>query len=543
MRAILFSSLALLGLLVSGDLGAQTFLGKDARKWQAELEADSETSRRNAAFALGKLGSHAAQSVPVLSKRLPADKSAKVREAIAFALGEIARESLIGAADPNLIPALVQGLGDGDHLVRRSSAYALGSLGRDAEPAREALEKALADDKAEVRQTAAWALGKVGLLAVPALRKALGDNDSFVKRDAANSLALIDVDAVRPALDDLAKLCGEKNSEVRRSALAALVRIVGPKDTDAAALIRQALLDTDLEVRCNAALVLSNIGGKEARAGLDVLLYALKKGGVDLRRQAAAAIHNLGEEAEKAVPDLIEALRDEDEETRGFAAVALGGIGKAAEPAVKDLVRMIGAVKERPQNRINAAVALSRVGDVPAATKEAPVLLQILEDPRQDARVRERIVWALRVHNVRLRTMDGIYPALTRVVKEVGGNENRMLRYDCAYMLGVLQGAEAPREAMDVLLEFLRDDTIQIYVGVGTSVSVSGEKDPGKANTKDIGKGDGRVMAIQALEKIGGTRIRERPEMITQLRAIAANATLNADLREKSKALLQSIGK
>jgi HEAT repeat protein len=542
MRLLLIPSLLLCGLLVSSPAKAQSFLGKNARTWQAELEAESEAGRRNAAYALGKLGSHAAPAVPVLARRLAEENKAKVREAIAFALGEIARESLAGAADPNLLPALIKALKDDEPLVRRSAAYALGNLGRDAEPARDALEAALADAKAEVRQNVAWALGKLGASGVPALRKALGDGDPLVKRDAANSLAGIEIAAVRPALGELLKLCGENNSEVRRSALAALVRIVGPEDTGAAASIRQALLDPDFEVRCNAALVLSNIGGKEAKAGLDVLLGALKKENVELRRQAAAAIHSIGPDAEKAVPALIQALRDPDEETRGNAALALGGIGQAAEKAVPALVELIASIKEHSKTRVNAAVALSKIGDVQAAVNAVPTLLAVLADPRQDPHVRERIVWALRVHKAGLRKM-GVFPTLTKVMKEEARDENRMLRYDCAYMLGALQGPEVPPATMNVLLEFLRDDTIQIFVGVGTKVKGVIEKDPGKAESKDLGQGDGRVMAIQALQQIGRARILERNDIVNQLRALAANKSLNPDLRDKTQKLLQTIGK
>lgn len=531
------------GFLTAAPVGAQDFLGKGARAWQAELDSQSEAARRNAAFALGKLGSHAAPAVSKLADRMSAEKSAKVREAIAFALGEIGRGSLNASADPSLLPALKKGLLDADHLVRRSSACALGSLGADAEPALDALAFAAQDEKAEVRQNVAWALGRVGPSAVPALRKTLGDRDPLVKRDAANSLAIIDVAAVRPALDDLAALCSEKDSQVRRAALSALMRIVGPGDVAAAAAIRQALLDPDLEVRCNAAMVLSNIGGKEAKAAVDVLLHILRKGEIEMRRQAAAAIRGVGPDAAKAVPDLIEALRDPDEEVRGNAALALGGIGPAAEPAVPRLVELAAAGDERQQTRINAAVSLSQIGEVPAAVKAVPTLLSVLEDPRHDPQVRERIVWALRVHNINLRSMQGVYPALTKVVKEEAYAKNRMLRYDCAYMLGVLQGKDIPTEALDVLLEFLRDETIQIYIGVASKVDGGGlEKDTGKAQIKDQGKGDGRVLALQALDAVGRARLSQRRDIVTQLRAIAGNNSLNPDLRTKTQQLLQKIG-
>src|SRR5438552_3804422 len=153
MRQFWITSAALLGLLVSSPAPAQSkFLAKDTKPWLQTLNTgSSEAARRNAAYALGKIGNRAAEAVPALIRRLAAEESAKVREAIAFALGEIGRESLKAVEDPNLVPALAQALKDPDALVRRSSAYALGNLGDRAEPARPALEALLKDDKAEVR--------------------------------------------------------------------------------------------------------------------------------------------------------------------------------------------------------------------------------------------------------------------------------------------------------------------------------------------------------------------------------------------------------
>src|SRR5262249_20929281 len=155
-------------------------LGKSAEDWLKDLQdSESEAARRNAAFALGKMGH--APALPGLTQRLTSDKSAKVREAAAFALGEVGSKKLGALGDANLVPALIKGLKDADPLVRRSSACALGQIGADAKQAQGALEAAILDEKAEVRQNVAWALGKIGSEGVPALRKALADRDSFVK--------------------------------------------------------------------------------------------------------------------------------------------------------------------------------------------------------------------------------------------------------------------------------------------------------------------------------------------------------------------------
>ncbi len=463
-----------------------------------------------------------------------------MREAAAYALGEIGRENVAKPSDPVLVSTLAQALNDSDPLVRRSAACALGNLG--AAAAGNALTVALGDPRPEVRQNVAWALGRIGPSGIPGIRKALGDTDSLVKRDAAAALTPLDPKMARAALNELLPLCLENNSEVRKAALIVLVKIVGPDDTAAAEPIRRALTDSDAEVGANAALALSNIGGKDAVAAVPVLQKALRTGDVELRRQAAAAIRNIGPDAKEAVPDLTRALSDADGETRTNAALALGGIGPASEPAVPALIQVIANATEKSDTRIEAAVALSRIGPAPAALQAIPTLLAVLRDPAHDSKVRERIVWSLRVHKGNLRTLPGIYPAFTKVLGEPAGEANRMLRYDCAYMLGVLQGPEVAPAAMNVLLEFLKDDTIQIFDNKKTSVGGTGqETSSGKANVMEVGKGDGRVMVTQALTQIGPARLGDRRDIVQQLRLLANDEAVSRDLRDECKKLLKSV--
>jgi hypothetical protein len=117
-----------------------------------------------------------------------------------------------------------------------------------------------------------------------------------------------------------------------------------------------------------------------------------------------------------------------------------------------------------------------------------------------------------------------------------------MLRYDCAFLLGVLQGPKVPPEAMDVLLEYLKDDKILIFENKKTVVGGTGQETTvGKANVQEVGKGDGRVMALQALTEIGAARVNERRDIVEQLRILANDQATNADLREACKKLLQSL--
>jgi hypothetical protein len=66
---------------------------------------------------------------------------------------------------------------------------------------------------------------------------------------------------------------------------------------------------------------------------VSVLRARLEAPDVDMRRDAAQALGQLGEDAEEAIPELIVALRDADPIVRRRAAHALGNIGPKAKEA------------------------------------------------------------------------------------------------------------------------------------------------------------------------------------------------------------------
>ncbi|MBV9124856.1 MAG: HEAT repeat domain-containing protein [Planctomycetes bacterium] len=74
------------------------------------------------------------------------------------------------------------------------------------------------------------------------------------------------------------------------------------------------------------------------RAGVPVLVSALKEGSDPVRKLAALVLGDMGPEARAAVPALIEALHDGHDDVRRRAAVALGEIGGEARAAVPALL-------------------------------------------------------------------------------------------------------------------------------------------------------------------------------------------------------------
>jgi HEAT repeat protein len=540
-------AIAVLASMTAIDVASAQFLGRSAADWTHDLDAGDERARRNAAFALGKLGSAAGPTVPTLQRALTGDSSPKVREAAAFALGEIGQRAT--SLGKTVAGTLTTALGDEDPLVRRSALFALGSIG-ETTGARRDIEKLLDDKNAEVRQNAAWALGRMGSGAIGSLGTALRDPDTLVKRDAAGALGFIaqlDPTGVRAALPNLAELAKHSDAEVKKAALAAIIPCIGPEDAKADRVIQplqKALLDGDEEVRRNAAFALCNVGGAAAAPALEVLLGALRNGDLELKRQAASGIRNLGVHAQKALPDLEDALKQNDPQLRGAAALALGGLGKVAGPAIPSLADMVCNTRELPDNRAEAATALSMIPDDKRAVVIVPRLLAVLTNPREDEKVRERVLWSLRVHNSQLAKIDGAIPALRRVLSEPTTEKNRMLRYDAAYLTGMVLRDESPAEVFPVLLEYLKESSIQVYRDKAVIVQGSGQETTGgKTTTLEVGEGDGRKLAVDCLERIGPAAVSQHPEIVAQLRRIAADERVFAGFRKQCRDLADRVEK
>jgi HEAT repeat protein len=525
------AALVTLALLVSASHAQQgDYLGKSLAAWANDLASNDPSVRRGAVFALGKMGSSADDHLAQVLKILREDKEKSVREAAAFAAGEIGKGSDRAAGQADLVPTLAKALtGDQDALVRRSAAVALGNLGNKAAAGQAALEKALDDPKVEVVQNAAWALGKVaGPAAVPALRKALQHADPYVLRDAANSVGLAGKDG-RPALPELLKVCQNPDPEVRKAALGALVGMVRPEDKAAYEPLRGALADRDPEARYNAALALGNIGGDGAKPAVPVLIEAMKqKADAKLRTQAAAVLKNIGPAAAGALDALRNSLRDPDPELRRNVIVAMAGLEKAGVPAFPDLIKVLANSTEEPNVRAEAAVALSKIAAPflkegnPPGRENIPALINIIKDTNTPSKVRERTLWILANYQRELPDRKDVFDVLVPIVSSPRTENNKMLRYHTAFMLGAFWRERAPDKALDVLEEFLKDNTIKLFKGTDVeSGGASGvEKTGGEAKVKEVGVGDGRVMAVIALKLMGKERVQPRRVIMQQLQTL-----------------------
>jgi HEAT repeat protein len=244
-----------------------------------------------------------------------------------------------------------------DELAKAPTSYlrvvaidAIAELGPGGRAAIPELVAALGDADPRPRWHAARALGLIGeesISTVPALVKLLGDADPIVVTQAAAAIGMVKADDGRTttppqdqaiydsAIEPLMKTCVHSDPRARRAAMRALERLV-PDDTTLAPLFCKQLADTDPSA-------------------------------------VLPALHTLADLDEKAVPFLLEALKEP--KSRYWATVAIAEIGPEAAAAVEPLSSLVaeGELDERMQ----AALALAAIGE-PAASA-APMLVQALE--------------------------------------------------------------------------------------------------------------------------------------------------------------------
>jgi vesicle coat complex subunit len=169
------------------------------------------------------------------------------------------------------------------------------------------------------------------LIALEPLIKALGDEDSWVGKSAAESLGKI---GDKRAVEPLIKALGDKNRSVRKL----------------------------------AATALGEIGDKRA---VEPLIKTLEDDYEYVRKAAATALGSIGDK--RAVESLIKTLEDKNRYVRRSAAIALGKIGdkRAVEPLIKSL--------EDKDVRYNTTIALVKITKANIKGKEQKNIIKFLE--------------------------------------------------------------------------------------------------------------------------------------------------------------------
>jgi HEAT repeat protein len=336
------------------------------------------------------------------------------------------------ADEREAVRPLVEALKNRDPRIRREAAEALGEKKRAALPA---LSKALNDEDVEVRRVAASSLERIGqeaAPAVPALTKALRDVDGQVRQNATSALSIIGPPA-RTAVPQLVE-CMEKDPlpSVRQGAAAALGRIgeTGP----AVRVLTEGVTDPDMDLRVAACDALGRIGSASVEA-IPQLLTAIKemhRGSESVRQNAAFALGRIGQATQDILRALSDTLKDPHRDPRRFAARALGDLGPGAKNEVEALIDLLD--DQEMIIRADAAEALGKIGGPP--TLVLPALVARLQD--EDWRVRAKAAEALG----RLATeAKGACPELEHAAeRDISG----VVRVESAAALAKIRGQTGP---------------------------------------------------------------------------------------------------
>jgi HEAT repeat protein len=199
----------------------------------AALRSPSETSRLDAAYALGALGEPV---VPALVEALRQESGAHNLDTSAANVqggnpADLASAHALAAVGAPAVPALLETLSDPSGWIRAAAVDILGNIGPPAGTAVAALAQALQDEEVWVRRNAAEALGLMGTHAadaVPALREALRDSAEWVRLNAALALAKIGPPA-DPAVAALVETLDDENRYTQFFAATALQEIATPE--------------------------------------------------------------------------------------------------------------------------------------------------------------------------------------------------------------------------------------------------------------------------------------------------------------------------
>lgn len=323
--------------------------GYDLKRLDADLRSKSADRRQAAIHNAAVMDDDGEAVLPVLLAAL-GDPEAEALGTSTYTRPTSARETavqaLLGlhkdkgrkALNDGGWKALEAGLKDAKPTLREHTANAFGLAGPDAKPAADAVAKLCADKERDVRSAGYRALQKIQTFNPVPVLKLLGHSDLTIATDAATALTWMKPTGPAAA--------GEL--------VAALKRPAKEKDNPA-----------DVQfVRAHAAEALGGIGAGAEAAVEPLVELLLKADAEEVERAVKAAkpgqkgtalsgpMLALRKIGRPAVEKLQPLLKHESPVVRYQAAAVLGGMGKAAEPALPDLQAALDVERGLPTGQM-----------------------------------------------------------------------------------------------------------------------------------------------------------------------------------------------
>jgi HEAT repeat protein len=369
-------------------------LGQNAKGALADLikaTADEDPRTRwHAARAIGMIGEDALSAMPVLLGLL-ADTDPIVATQSAAAIGLIREDDGrkdIPAADAlvyaSAVDPLIKSTTHPDARVRRSAVRTLRRLAPSPEQLAPLLSKQLADVDPSVVMPALQTLADMDDDAVPFLLEALNQPKS--RYWATIALAEIGPEAA-PAVDSLARLAAEGETEERMQAFLALAAI-GEKAATASPVMVQALESDNNAVHFPAAFALGSVRATDADAALEKAAAGNDPFLAEVASWARARIHPDDKAlVDEAVKRLRTGLHSDRPNERAAATSGLSDLSeKLEEPVRRELAGEFADLLSDPvaDVGIGGGGALIRLGATAVDT-----LRERLADPALRGRVLE----------------------------------------------------------------------------------------------------------------------------------------------------------
>jgi HEAT repeat protein len=252
----------------------------------------------------------------------------------------------------------VRALGDEDPAIRRGAAAIVGYVPGDPGDVVADLSRALADPSPDVARAAAEIARRLGERAAPLtepLTALVRGADAGARDAAVRALAAVGPGARDAAPTLLAALPGAPPA-LAVEALGALAR-VAPADAAVLEAMRTARRSTSPEVRVAAVDGLAGCARADPTA-TDEFLVTFGDRSPRVRMRAVAAVSRVPADAltQAAIPELVNALVDDEGAVRAVAHAAVGTLGEQMVPYVKNLLE----VHERDSARSPLPQLLSR---------------------------------------------------------------------------------------------------------------------------------------------------------------------------------------
>ena len=351
----------------------------------AEMErlfSQDQKERADAVNKLGDMGKHAADAVPYLIKILKFENDPAVQAITARALGKIGDHRTVDALIDSLYNKAIQ-----THVI-----IALGEI-RDPS-AIDPLTTAMQDEN--LKSYAKWALDKIDSdweikSEVKAHIKKLSSKDSNERKDAAHKLGNLEIFSA-PAIPKLVDMLDDNDSDIRKSAAEALTKIgwepadqeeriahlIAMKEFDklvamgAPAVEGLIYVMRDAKLLHHAMQALDKIDPKwrdseAAKRVSKMIVTDLKSRDISVYRNAKTALENIGR---AAMEPLITALPDHFIRPHAFLALKkIDPNWRESEAALRVIAKFISDLKSQIKyvqlNAINGLVIIGQPAKIP----------------------------------------------------------------------------------------------------------------------------------------------------------------------------------